>query len=180
MWISRLTSLRAQPSTFGRCFISCDLTRSPTISPGLVKNRDRWEILGDILRCNRVYMYSGACESRPQNVHTARDRPHSTKWSRMVPVGASPILLGSEQNHENRAKWAMRRPAPFSTISSNGDDPGRCGHVGGVVRTLRYLNVRGCTSKYLPQSPNDLRYLCSIILHQNRGVTNGYCGRFDR
>ena len=26
----------------------------------------------------------------------------------------------------------------------------------------------------------DLRYLRSIILHRNRGVTNGYCGRFDR
>ena len=74
----------------------------------------------------------------------------------------------------------MRRPAPFSIISSNGDDPGRCGHFGDAIRTLKYLNVRGCTFEHLPQSPNDLRYLRSIILHRNRGVTNGYCGRFDR
>ena len=63
----------------------------------------------------------------------------------------------------------MRRPAPFSTISSNGDDPGRCGHVGDAIRTLKYLNVRGCTSCNLPQSPNDPRYLRSIILHQKSG-----------
>ena len=50
----------------------------------------------------------------------------------------------------------MRRPAPFSTVSSNGDDPGQCGHVGDVIRTVRYPNVRGCTFQHLPLSPNDL------------------------
>ena len=70
--------------------------RSPEVE------RDRWEIVGDIGRYNRVYLDSGACESHLRHVHTARDRPHSTKWSRMVPVGASLILLGSEPNHENR------------------------------------------------------------------------------
>ena len=54
--------------------------------------------LGDCGRCskvkyNRVHLDILACESYLRHVHTARDRPHSTKWSRMVPVGASLSLV---------------------------------------------------------------------------------------
>ena len=54
-----------------------------------LKPRLREIIKRDPERCNRSGMNSGACRSHSPHVHTARDRPHSTKWSRMAPGGAS-------------------------------------------------------------------------------------------
>ena len=73
----------------------------------------------------------------------------------------------------------MRRPAPFSTISSNGDDPGRCGHLREAFSTPRYPKMHGCCSNkhllYLLRS----RYLCSIFCTKIAGETSSHCGRFD-
>jgi hypothetical protein len=72
--------------------------RSPEVE------RDRWEIVGDIGRYNRVHLDTGACVPRLRHVHTARGRPNSTKWSRMAPVGASLSLVDFHGFARNRAK----------------------------------------------------------------------------
>ena len=73
------------------------LPTSPTISQrSRSTSDDRQPISSNLPRLRhtkRALVNAGACESHLRHVHTARDRPHSTKWSRMVPVGASLILV---------------------------------------------------------------------------------------
>ena len=71
---------------------------------------------------------SGACRSHSPHVHTARDRPHSTKWSRMAPGGASLMCAifmcvlgrwGAESRRNDRSRvWG---PDPEGTVIGHPD-----------------------------------------------------------
>ena len=48
-----------------------------------------------------------------------------------------------------QSRKMMLHPVPFSTISSNGDDPGQCGHAENVICTHRYSYLIGCNVRDL-------------------------------
>ena len=132
--------------------------------------RAAWEKCGEPGTWGNVGRRFNLLKRQADDASAAAEATPANKRPKKAPNGASLGKRGrgneaalqsggsgsAQQNHENRAKWAMRQPAPFSIISSNGDGPERCGHFEDVIRTLRYTYIRGCTSKYLPRSPNDL------------------------
>ena len=93
VWTCRRCDTHAKTSKCTRLYLQI----SPTISQrSRSTSGDRPPISSNLPRfrhTKRALMHSGACESHLRHVHTARDRPHSTKWSRMVPVGASLSLV---------------------------------------------------------------------------------------
>ena len=89
----RWEHLREAFSTLRYLKVQCCTRHDLPLSPAIWLQNFKAEIAGDTKRdperCNRSGMNSGACRSHSPHVHTARDRPHSTKWSRMAPGGAS-------------------------------------------------------------------------------------------
>ena len=104
VWTFRRCDSHAKISKCTRLY----LATSPTISQrSRSTSDDRPPISSNLPRSRHtkgVHLDTGACESHLRHVLTARDRPHSTKWSRMVPVGASLSLVDFHGFARNRAK----------------------------------------------------------------------------